>query len=365
MRQRRVASTSQQKGLVLLLLMAPVVMTPIAEAQTVPTELLDISIEDLFEANIVDPGNTSSTKKTWRAEITYTSSEYNEYFINSSAVTYDDVLFSPGQEPRTDQNYPVVPTVIRQDVKALHIANDLTDRVTLRVQIPFVTQSTDHISVIPGYDEFNISSDGLGDIVLVADTVVQQSLNSIWRISAGLSMPTGSIDEEGDTPRAPGNQQLPYTMQLGSGTWDLPILVSYQKFEERFIWGLDGSVRWRTGRNDRDYRLGNTYSLGVWSEWQLSEAVDIGVRADFLSREKIEGGDDSLTVPVPGFPYPAPVVDPTAFGGEQIDMGIFATFQLNDDWRLRVKYERPLWLNLNGPQSALDQTFSIGMSTQW
>ena len=73
-------------------------------------------------------------------------------------------------------------------------------------------QSTDHISIIPGYDGFNISSEGVGDIALVVDSTVSQSLNSIWKIGAGLSMPTGSIDEEGDTPRAPGNQQLPYTM---------------------------------------------------------------------------------------------------------------------------------------------------------
>ena len=91
----------------------------------------------------------------------------------------------------------------------------LTTATTVRVQIPFVMQSTDHISIVPGYDAFNISSEGIGDVTVVADTTLSQSLNSLWKAGAGVSIPTGSIDEEGDTPRAPGKQQLPYTMQLG------------------------------------------------------------------------------------------------------------------------------------------------------
>ncbi len=35
-----------------------------------------------------------------------------------------------------------------------------------------------------------------------------------------LYFPTGSIDERGATPMGP-NMQLPYPMQLGSGTYDL------------------------------------------------------------------------------------------------------------------------------------------------
>ena len=43
----------------------------------------------------------------------------------------------------------------------------------------FVMQSTDHISIVPGYDAFNISSEGVGDIVLNCNSIVRQSLNSV------------------------------------------------------------------------------------------------------------------------------------------------------------------------------------------
>ena len=334
-------------------------------SQTVPTELLELSIEDLFDTNIIDEAERASRESKWHLELSFTSSSYDQYFINGSKVSYDDVLFSPGEEPRTDKNYPVVPTEIRQEVTAVQIAFDFSDDVTLRGQIPLVHQSTDHISIIPGYDEFNISSNGLGDIVFIADKIISRSPNSVWRIGGGVSFPTGSIDEEGDTPRAPGDQQLPYTMQLGSGTWDFPALVAYQKYEDFFTWGLEGQARIRTGKNDRDYRLGNTYGLGAWAERNVGNDVVLGIRADYLSRGMIRGGDDSLTVPIPGFPYPAPVVDPNAFGGYQIDASIYLTATISENWRLRVRYERPVWLDLNGPQSALDHTLGVSLSTNF
>lgn len=342
-------------------------LTPTSSwSQTVPTELLELSIEDLFETNIIDESAQQSAQSKWHLELAFTSSTYDEYYINSSKVTYDDVLFSPGQEARTDKNYPVVPTKIRQKITALQLAYDLPGDITLRGQIPLVHQSTDHISVIPGYDEFNISSNGLGDIVFLADTVLSKTMNSVWRIGGGISFPTGSVDEEGDTPRAPGNQQLPYTMQLGSGTWDFPILVSYQKYEERFTWGLEGQARIRIGKNDRDYRLGNTYSVGSWAERSLGDNIVLGIRANYLSRGKIRGnGDQALNVPVPGFPFPAPVVDPNAFGGDQIDASVYLTGKVADNLQIRIRYEMPVWLDLNGPQSALDHTLGINFSTNF
>jgi len=334
-------------------------------SQTVPTELLELSIEDLFDTNIVSDSAGSKSDSKWHLELAFTSSAYDQYYINSSKASYDEVLFSPGQEPRTDKNYPVVPTEIRQEVTAFQIAYDFSEAVTLRGQIPLVHQSTDHISIIPGYDEFNISSNGLGDIVFIADSIIARSQNSVWRAGAGISLPTGSIDEEGDTPRAPGDQQLPYTMQLGSGTWDFPLLVSYQKYGQRFTWGLEGQARIRTGKNDRDYRLGNTYGLGAWIEQNISSDVVIGVRTDYLSRGKIRGGDEALTVPVPGFPYPAPVVDPNSFGGDQIDVSLYVTANISEGWRLRLRYERPAWLDLNGPQTALDHTLAVSVATNF
>ena len=336
-----------------------------AIAQTVPTDLLDLSIDELFDANIVTEADQVERSRKWHLSYTYAVSDYDEYYIGTRSVTYEDVLFRPGVDARTENNYPVVPTEITQEVHALRVAYDLSAETTIRAQLPFVMQSTDHISIVPGYDAFNISSEGIGDIALVADTTLKQSLNSIWKAGAGISMPTGSIDEEGDTPRAPGNQQLPYTMQLGSGTWDVPLFLSFRKYEARWDWGVDASYTLRTGTNDRDYRLGNKASLGGWLMWKASSVIQPGVRLDYRWRDDIDGEDASLSVPIPAFPYPAPVTNPQAFGGQQLDLTVFARLPLASGWYVEGAYSQPLYLDLNGPQSSEKFHFSIEIGTSF
>ena len=312
-------------------------MSQTGSAQTVPTDLLDLSIEELFEANVVTEAERAEVARRWHLSYTYAVSDYHDYYLGTQRIGYDEVLFQPGQEDRTNSNYPVVPTEIKQEVHALRLAYDLTPAVTLRAQLPLVMQSTDHISIVPGYDAFNISSEGVGDIALVVDGIVSQSLSSIWKLGAGVSVPSGSIDEGGDTPRAPGNQQLPYTMQLGSGTWDIPLLLSFRKYGARWDWGANADVTWRTGKNDRDYR------------W----------------RGTIAGQDETLLVPNPQFPYPAPVTNPSAFGGEQIDLTVFVRFPFADGWYAEASYAQPLYLDLNGPQSSEKYHFSIEIGTSF
>ena len=205
----------------------------------------------------------------------------------------------------------------------------------------------------------------MGDIALVLDSTIRQTLNSSWKIGAGLSMPTGSIDEEGDTPRAPGNQQLPYTMQLGSGTWDVPLFLSFRKYEAGWDWGVDASFTMRTGENDRDYRLGNKGSLGGWLVWKGASALRPGVRLDYRWRDEIHGEDASLRVPIPAFPYPAPVTNPNAFGGEQVDVTLFARFPFAAGWYAEATYAQPIYLDLNGPQSSQKYHFSIEIGTSF
>ena len=81
-----------------------------AWAQTVPTDLLDLSIEELFDANVVSEADRTETQNRWHVSYTYAISEYDEYYLGTHSVSYDEVLFTPGVDTRTENNYPVVPT---------------------------------------------------------------------------------------------------------------------------------------------------------------------------------------------------------------------------------------------------------------
>jgi hypothetical protein len=72
-----------------------------------------------------------------------------------------------------------------------------------------------------------------------------------------------------------------------------------------------------------------------------------------------------LLVPNPQFPYPAPVTNPSAFGGEQIDLTVFLRFPFANGWYTEASYAQPLYLDLNGPQSSEKYHFSIEVGTSF
>ena len=334
-----------------------------AWSQTVPSDLVDVSIEDLFSANVVTEDARASDQRKWYLAYRYGRAEFDEYRLGTRKLSYEDVLWSGPSEQRTGSNYPVVPTKIQQEVHSVLLGYQYSQSLSARVSIPFIKQSTDHVSIVPGYDEFNISSDGVGDVLAVVDYELSRTVNSAWHGVFGLSIPTGSIDEEGDTPRAPGDQQLPYTMQIGSGTWDLPLGITYKKYGQHFSGGSDMLAVIRTGDNDRDYHLGHKFTWGGWVSFTGGELLEPGVRFSYRWQGEISGEDLSLRVPNPTYPYPAPVVDPTAFGGQQLDLAVYVDVKVAPRWNLRVEYGQPLWLDLNGPQSAEKYQFSLGVST--
>jgi len=332
-------------------------------AQSVPANLLDLSIEELFSVDIHDSDDSNETNKNrWNFHYSYQRSYFENYSDGGKDLSYDDVLWVPGQETRTDKNFPVVPTHIEQNVHALVLGYKFTDKLSVRVAVPYITQSTDHISIVPGYSEFNISSHGLGDISVLGSRHFAISENKSWVLGLGLSLPTGSIDEQGDTPRAPGEQQLPYTMQLGSGTYDIPVVVSYLNKKDTFSWGADFAAKARLGKNDRHYRLGNSASVSGWIKLTTINWIEPSLRLTYRYTDKISGEDSSLKVPG-AFPYPAPVVDPRLFGGKQVDLLFGLKIPIsNPDQYVDLVVGRPVYQSLNGPQSSEDYRLSLSLN---
>ena len=105
-----------------LLCLVLIGLSKTGSAQTVPTDLLDLSIEELFEANVVTEAERAEVARRWHLSYTYAVSDYHDYYLGSQRIGYDEVLFQPGQEDRTNSNYPVVPTEIKQEVHALRLA---------------------------------------------------------------------------------------------------------------------------------------------------------------------------------------------------------------------------------------------------
>ena len=292
--------------------------TSAALAQSTPSEFAELSFQALLDVDIDERVTEQSSPNRWSFSVQLKAAEFDGYKIDDSDVSLDDVLFSPGEEPRTTSNFPVVPTIIDQYAKIVQLGYQVNERLKLGIQVPFIYQKTDHISVVPGYDNFVISSSGLGDIALSASYALQDNSDFSWWVTAGVSLPTGSIDEQGDTPRSAGDQQLPYTMQLGSGTYDFPVELSYQsKGEHGFSISLSAMLR--TGTNNRNYRLGNNYKLSGKYNFPLTQSTALFTGAAFGYSESIHGQDDEITIGG-NYPYPASITNPNLYGGKKVSV---------------------------------------------
>ena len=336
-------------------------------AQGVPSDLIELSMDDLFQAEIgsIDASSAHSieTKERWNFSYNYRQLKFDGYRDGTTNLSNADVLFEPALgDTRTDDNFPVLPDIIVQEVHAFIAAYSLSDKTTVNVVLPYVKQSTDHFSIVPGFAEFNITSKGIGDITVAGSFQLSMSESEIWAASAGLSLPTGSIDEEGDTPRAPGDQQLPYSMQLGSGTYDIPASVSYTKMDSSMNWGAQLTGKLRIGDNDRNYTLGNRLSVSSWVKFKTISWVEPSVKFAYKYWGKIDGADTEIQVPG-AFPFPAAVTNPDLFGGKQADIFLGAKFPvLSAGQYISVEISKPVYQDLNGPQSKEVYGFSTSFN---
>jgi hypothetical protein len=325
-------------------------------AQSTPSELAEMSFDELF---FIDSSPAASTSP-WTMGYAYKFAEYKGYLDGDSSLSNDEVLWEPGNEPRTSDNFPVVPTVITQEVHTVSLAYEISPQWQVSLLVPYIRQETDHISIVGNYETFVIETDGLGDITTKATYRWNTGSAETWAIGFGLRLPTGSIDEEGDTPRAPGDQELPYTMQLGSGTYDFPLDVMYKLSGKHQI-TLGASANIRTGTNDRGYRLGNNYKLTSQYSTAISQRVDVFGGLSLVYSDSIHGQDDALLIDSP-FPYPASITNPDLYGGKKVNLNIGLLWEATNDFYLKLDINKPVYQYLNGPQPKENWTGAFSLT---
>lgn len=322
-----------------------------------PSELADLSLQELMNLTIGEPRDKQQFSNRWKLGVFYTQLRLDGYMSGDSDVRSNDVLFESGGI-RSERNFPIVPTKITQEIFMARVEYAIDGRSRVNFSVPYIKQSTDHISSVANYDEFMISTKGIGDVTAnyYRELMSWEQQRLTW--SVGVSIPTGSIDEQGDTPRAPGNQLLPYTMQLSSGTWDFPVGLRYQSDESTWAWGGNLLAKIRLGENDRNYRLGNRFTASMWAKGRTQYWLKPLVRLSYIAWGKIHGQDDEITVPNPSFPYPAAITNPNYFGGEKVKLSLGVELPIGAH-SVTAELGVPLYQNLNGIQNDEKMSFSF------
>ena len=252
--------------------------------------------------------------------------------------------------------FPVTPVRMDVDAAVLGAAYGVTDKLFVGTALPYLHKERDHRTRAGG--SFTTRSGGLGDARVMLGVTAFAAGRHTLRITGGISLPTGSIDERDDTP-AGTDQLLPYPMQNGSGTVDFLPAATYSGRAADYSWGLQGRAAVRLGTNDRSYRLGNAYQATVWGARKWTGSLSSSLRVIGETQENIDGADPRLN------PLQVPTADPKLRGGERVSIGIGVNLVIPSGALRGVGLSAegilPVFQDLDGPQLERDYAIVLGL----
>ena len=254
-------------------------------------------------------------------------------------------------------NYMVTPTDMTMNMHMLGFMYGVSDRITLMGMLNFMDNTMDHQT--PMGATFTTNSGGIGDSQLSAlINLVNKKAN--LHLNLGLNIPTGSIDETDVTPASePDATQLPYPMQVGTGTWGVLPGITYNQRANRLAWGAQASANVRLGENDRDYAFGNEFKVQSWIGLEILKWVSVSGRLSYLNQAEIDGADPAYMNLMM-----VPTVDPSNFGGDYFFTGIGLNFIIPSgvliNNRFAIEYEIPISQDLKGTQMERHSVLTLG-----
>ena len=210
----------------------------------------------------------------------------------------------------------------------------------------------------------SMNSQGAGDTMLMTKTLLYADdyliPTSQVSLLLGVSIPTGSIDQD-DT-----GQILPYSMQLGSGTFDPFIGVLYEGSSSPFWWGANASYLARAYENYKSYNLGDEYRLDLYGMYQLRHNLvgELQIKGKYVGdiegeAQEIEQDGDGHMNGNPNMAFMSNLYDPDNYGGSTVDLTTGVQWQPFRNHILNAQFSVPLFQNLHGTQMERDFTASV------
>ncbi len=349
---------NQTRLIIALLLVAILIAwtnTPLLAQQTqeAPEDLTDLTLDELMELDVLYInvlGTHTHLAGEWMIGYKFMFMKMQGNRDGTNRRTAGDVL----------QDFPVTPTDMNMAMHMIEVMYSPWNDLTLMAMFPYLDISMDHLT--RSGVEFTTQTQGISDISLLGLYTVYGEVEKGGHrllVIPGLSFPTGSIDERGDTPA--GNQQLPYPMQLGSGTFDLLAGFAYLGESENWAWLTEAKGTIRLGKNSRDYSLGNQLHLNAWVSRLLTSMTSLSAQIDGFIWGNIDGADPALNTAV------VPTADPNRRGGKRVDfvlgLNLYASEGRFNGNRLAIEAGLPVYQSLDGPQ--LENDWRLAAVWNW
>jgi len=282
----------------------------------------------------------------------------DEISSDEIVTTIPNRFFGVAGQPPTLRVVPLRMTMNMHMVGAMYA---VSDKLTLMGMTMFLSNEMDHVTYQGGMGtavlgEFTTEASGIGDTKITALYKLADRMN----INLGVSIPTGSIEEE-DQVLAPNGMEptlrLPYPMQLGSGTFDLLPGITYANRSDQFGWGAQLSGIVRLGENDNEFSYGNKFGATTWGSYLITKWMTASLRLDYMNLGKIDGIDPDIVAPVQ-------TANPDFQGGNRLDaligLNLIGQSGFVENMRIAAEFGLPVYQDLNGPQLETLSVLTLG-----
>jgi len=250
--------------------------------------------------------------------------------------------------------YMMSPKGMRMTMYMLGLMYAPTDKLTLMLMQPYRVSQMD-METKKGM-QFETRSQGPGDTkVLLLYNLLANHVAS-FHLNGGLSIPSGNINQTADTPMS-DDARLPYTMQMGSGTFDYTLGGTFRFASGKYAFGLQQLNVLRTGTNSAGYRLGNQYQLNAWTNYQLNQWLSVTGRVNGTQQGSISGSDELLNKMMSPTANAANSGSAIFLGG----LGLSICPPTIGNLRLGVEWLHPLYQSVSGIQMKATQSFNLGL----
>lgn len=308
----------------------------------------------------------------WMFSYRYMYMDMGQNYDGDSEVSANSVL---------SQGFLVTPTDMTMEMHMFGVMYALTDEATVMFGLPYIIKDMNHQIGGPAAfplrgQTFNTRTEGVGDAKLTLLYKIWEGNRQNLIFNAGVSLPTGSIDERDNIPLPPpngSNPVLPYPMQLGSGSFGIMPGFTYNGQTDWLSWGGQALGTLWLNDNSADYRLGDSFLGTAWVAKPWTDWVSTSFRLAYNLWGNIDGADARIgqNAPVPGF-RSVPTAQPDLRGGQRLDVLFGANFDLPvpDSWpigsnRLAVEGGFPAYQKLDGPQLGVDWQITAGWQMSW
>ncbi|MEM9142404.1 MAG: transporter [Bacteroidota bacterium] len=293
-------------------------------------------------------GDHMHGKGEWMFSYRYMYMNMEDLKAGSDDASFQDAL----------NDYVITPTQMPMNMHMLGAMYAPSDRLTLMAMVNVLSMEMDHLTRMG--TTFTTESSGFGDIQISGLYRFFNKNRQTMHGQLGFSIPTGSVTESDVTPAsAPNAVELPYPMQIGSGTFDTNLALTYLCQGNLFSFGSQLRGILRFGENDREFRYGNRYS---WNNWVAAKATDwlsFSLRIEGLTVGEIHGADPNLN------PMMVITADTENSGGNSLNSGLgFNTYIPNGalkNLRFGFEFGFPLYQDLNGVQLKNKETLTLGL----